>query len=42
MAKTKRMNNKRKDRAVFENTANRIHKQNLEKNYSKGGIRLWN
>ena len=40
MAKTKRMNNKRKDRAVFENTANRIHKQNLEKNYSKGGIRL--
>ena len=40
MAKTKKMSNKRKDRAVFENTANRIHKQNLEKNYSKGGIRL--
>lgn len=40
MAKTQRMRNKKADRAVFNNTANKIHKQNLDKNYTKGGIRL--
>lgn len=40
MAKTQKMRNKRADRAVFKNTANKIHKQNLDKKYSKGGIRL--
>lgn len=42
MTKVKRMRNKARDRAVFENTANKIHKQNLDKKYTKGGIRLWN
>ncbi|QXN75156.1 hypothetical protein [Microvirus mar32] len=36
----KRMQNKARDRAVFEVTANRIHKKNLDTTYTKGGIRL--
>lgn len=40
MAKTQKMRNKRTDRAVFKNTANKIHKENLDDNYKKGGIRL--
>ena len=42
MAKKKIMRNKTRDAAVFENTANKIHKKNLNNKYSKGGIRLWN
>lgn len=38
--KKKRMRNKTRDRAVFEVTANKIHKKNLDTTYSKGGIRL--
>lgn len=38
--KKRRMKNKTKDRAVFEVTANKIHKKNLDTTYSKGGIRL--
>lgn len=34
------MRNKARDRAVFETTANRIHKKNLDTTYTKGGIRL--
>ena len=33
--------NKKRDRRVFEVTANKIHKKNLDTTYSKGGIRLW-
>ncbi len=38
--KRKKMKNKARDRAVFEVTANRIHKKNLDTTYTKGGIRL--
>lgn len=38
--KRKKMQNKARDRAVFEVTANKIHKKNLETKYTKGGIRL--
>lgn len=34
------MKNKRRDRACFEITANKIHKKNLDTTQSKGGIRL--
>lgn len=39
MATRQKMRNKRLDRRVFEVTANRVHKKNLVKTYSKGGIR---
>ena len=42
MAKSQKMRNRKTDRAVFRNTANKIHKENLDDNYKKGGIRLWN
>lgn len=31
---------KRRDRKVFEVTANRVHKSNLDTKYSRGGIRF--
>lgn len=37
--KAKRMA-KRADRRVFKNTANKVHKQNIEEKYTRGGIRL--
>ena len=40
--KRTRMRNKNRDRKVYENTANKIHKMNLDTTYTKGGIRLWN
>ena len=38
--KRKILKNKKRDRKVFEVTANKTHKQNLDTIYSKGGIRL--
>lgn len=38
--KKRKMKNKLRDRAVFEVTANKIHKKNLDTTYGKGGIRL--
>ena len=38
--KRKVIRNKRIDSKVFENTANRIHKKNLNTKYNQGGIRL--
>lgn len=40
MAKRKIMKNKRKDARVFENTANKIHIENLDTKYKQGGIRF--
>ena len=34
------MRRKSQDRAVFNVTANKIHKKNLDTSYPKGGIRL--
>lgn len=40
MANQRKVMSKRRDRAVFETTANRIHKKNLDTKYAKGGIRF--
>lgn len=40
MAKRKIMRNRSKDRKVFENTANKIHIENLDTKYKQGGIRF--
>lgn len=40
MANKRKVMSKRRDKAVFEVTANRTHKKNLDTKYAKGGIRF--